>query len=30
MLRHIELGRDFADSAKRLRRLLKPPFDGLN
>src|SRR6266404_1906305 len=30
MLRHIEFRRYFADRAKCLRRLLNPPFDGLN
>ena len=30
VLRHIQFGRDFADRAKCLRRLLNPPFGGLN
>src|SRR5262249_51507322 len=30
MLRHVELGRDFADGAKRLCRLFNPPLCGLN
>ena len=30
MLRDVQFGRDLADGAKCLRRLLNPPFDGLN
>ena len=30
VLRHVELGRNLADRAKRLRRLFNPPLRGLN